>query len=605
MTTKESSAVIQDIRALLGSGSAGSASDAQLLERFHVHYGEPEAELAFAVLVARHGPMVLGVCRRTLADPNDAADAFQATFLVLVRKARSVRVDDSLGRWLYGVSRRVAAKSKAAKAQRAAREESGSGAEPADKDRRPDAGHRELLEAIDEEVEKLPGPYRAAVVLCDLGGLAHATAARQLGCAVGTIESRLSRGRRLLRERLSRRGLAPMTGGFEGLCLRGVPDSLARSTVEVAQRSATASTAISTLFDATMKELAMRKALTTVFGLGAFTVACGLGIAVAPPVKADHDAAKPRERPGATLERPKLEPEWQLAPPARIKPGDTLVIEVLEALPGRPISGERLVRPDGTISLGFYGDLMVAGLNRMEIKSRLVEHLRQFISDDYLGLSRTDPGDLDDPNDDRQVPVDPKDSDRLFVDDTLNYAPRRTATPRTSNDEATRIQPGDQVMIEVLKPLPGRPISGIHSVRPDGTISLGFYGDLKVAGLNHQTIKQRLIAHLGRFLSKEHLGLTRKEAKSGKTIEVEPTESDQIFVTASPNPGNEPHRLTSERTGEKLDRILQSLGELNRPTPPRGRPEPAMANRLEEHDRRLGAIETKLDRLIQAIEGLK
>src|SRR5271155_1258580 len=118
MTHGRSGGVLRDIRTLFGPGTATRLSDAQLLERFAARHAEASAaadaaEAAFAALVARHGPMVLGVCRRALADPNDVEDAFQATFLVLVRRARSVRVGDSLGRWLYGVARRVAAKAQA------------------------------------------------------------------------------------------------------------------------------------------------------------------------------------------------------------------------------------------------------------------------------------------------------------------------------------------------------------------------------------------------------------------------------------------------------------------------------------------------------------
>ncbi|WP_237722611.1 polysaccharide biosynthesis/export family protein [Singulisphaera acidiphila] len=101
-----------------------------------------------------------------------------------------------------------------------------------------------------------------------------------------------------------------------------------------------------------------------------------------------------------------------------VEPPDLLLVEVLEALPGRPISGERLVKPDGKISLGFYGEVYVAGLTTLEIKEKIVLHLRQYVSDDYLGLWRLDPGDPEDPDDDKQVPVDPKDSDRVFVDIT-------------------------------------------------------------------------------------------------------------------------------------------------------------------------------------------
>src|SRR5277367_4541178 len=118
MAKAQSSGLLHHVRTLFGAGVAGGSSDAELLDRFLSRSDAAEdaalaAEAAFAALVARHGPMVLGVCRRALADPNDVEDAFQATFLVLVRRARSVRVGDSLGRWLYGVARRVAAKARA------------------------------------------------------------------------------------------------------------------------------------------------------------------------------------------------------------------------------------------------------------------------------------------------------------------------------------------------------------------------------------------------------------------------------------------------------------------------------------------------------------
>src|SRR5271168_1467604 len=114
MSLDSRSTMIRQFRTLFEAGTIAGLTDGQLLERFL----DSRDEIAFEALVARHGPMVLGVCRRALADPNDAADAFQATFLILVRKAGSVRVDDSLGRWLYGVSRRVAGRARLIAARR-------------------------------------------------------------------------------------------------------------------------------------------------------------------------------------------------------------------------------------------------------------------------------------------------------------------------------------------------------------------------------------------------------------------------------------------------------------------------------------------------------
>jgi len=204
MARVESSAALHHLNALFYEGATGGLTDGQLVERFVVA-DVKSAELAFAALVARHGPMILGVCRRILKDPHDSADAFQATFLVLVRKATTLRVDDSLGRWLHGVSRRIAMQARKAAARRSARQVSALESLQA-----PiyDPAQVELMATLDDEIVRLPAKYRTAGVLCDLDGLTHEAAARQLGCPVGTIASRLSRGRHRLRIGLSRRGFA-------------------------------------------------------------------------------------------------------------------------------------------------------------------------------------------------------------------------------------------------------------------------------------------------------------------------------------------------------------------------------------------------------------
>src|SRR4051794_3256985 len=172
------SAILRDVHTLFDLGTLAGLSDRQLLERF-AGRADAAAEAAFAGLVARHGPMVLGVCRRALHDPNDVNDAFQATFLVLVRKARTVRVEGSLGRWLYGVSRRVSARAKATAAGRSAREVVG-----VDWVTAPDLdpARRELGVVMDEEIGRLPERFRTPVILCDLDGLSYDEAAEQLGC---------------------------------------------------------------------------------------------------------------------------------------------------------------------------------------------------------------------------------------------------------------------------------------------------------------------------------------------------------------------------------------------------------------------------------------
>ena len=184
-------------------------SEWQLLER----YLERRDEAAFEALLARHGPMVLGVCRRMLPDQTDVEDAFQATFLVLVRRARQLGPRDAIGPWLYGVAVRVAlrARSEAARRQRRFKSDTGdfqaicADVPPVD---------RELTEILDQELSRLPPKYRFPIVLCYLEGQTHEEAARQLKWPVGTIKGRLARARELLRSRLMRRGLAPSIGAL-------------------------------------------------------------------------------------------------------------------------------------------------------------------------------------------------------------------------------------------------------------------------------------------------------------------------------------------------------------------------------------------------------
>ncbi|MFI5457571.1 MAG: sigma-70 family RNA polymerase sigma factor [Isosphaerales bacterium] len=235
-----SSALLPHLHTLFNVGVSGALTDGQLLERF-VARDLGTAESAFETLVARHGPMVQGVCRRILRDPHDAADAFQATFLVLVRRAATLQVEDSLGGWLHEVSRRIAMQARSSAARRSAREVPVPGMESMEAPAQdPDRG--ELLAIIDEEIARLPEKYRVAVVLCDLEGLSHPVVARQLGCPVGTIESRLSRGRERLRIRLTRRGLAswaPAIGVVlpDGLAPVSVSRKLVSGVVQAAVRT--------------------------------------------------------------------------------------------------------------------------------------------------------------------------------------------------------------------------------------------------------------------------------------------------------------------------------------------------------------------------------
>lgn len=230
--------VLNQWQRLFGGGTVTGLGDAQLLERFVA--GRDEA--AFAALVNRHGPMVLAVCRGILRDEHDAEDAFQATFLILARKAGMLWVGDSLGGWLHRVGRRVAVEAGRRAARRRAVERN-----VPEIDARIPARDREpgdLLPALHEEIERLPARYRAPVVLCDLERLTRDEAAQRLGWPPGTVAGRLARARALLRDRLTRRGLAPSGAVLAILAAPGstraaVPAALNASAVAASLRFVT------------------------------------------------------------------------------------------------------------------------------------------------------------------------------------------------------------------------------------------------------------------------------------------------------------------------------------------------------------------------------
>jgi RNA polymerase sigma factor (sigma-70 family) len=217
------------LHTLFGAGAMGALSDGQLLERF-LSGRDLTAEAAFTALVERHGPMVLRVCRQMLVDPHDAQDAFQATFLVLVRRADSVEKRDSLASWLHGVARRVAVRVKADATRRRFHESHRAATTAGTSD---DPYRPESWPELHEEISRLPQRYRDPVILCYLEGLTAEAAAQRLGCPRGTILSRLSRARRQLRGRLTRRGMAlPATLLAAGLSPEAATASLLQRTVQ-------------------------------------------------------------------------------------------------------------------------------------------------------------------------------------------------------------------------------------------------------------------------------------------------------------------------------------------------------------------------------------
>jgi RNA polymerase sigma factor (sigma-70 family) len=240
MATTRVGTAVRQLEMLYSVGAFGALSDEQLLDRFKAESGEA-SELAFAVLVERHGPMVLRVCRAALGDEHEAQDAFQAAFLVLARRGGLLHVGESLGPWLYEVARRVAASARATAMRRRERERHAAELRPLAQT----VTYRDLdLERVlHDEIGRLPQRYRTPVVLCLVEGFTHEQAARHVGWPVGTVKSRLAGARERLRSRLIRRGLAPavtLAATIENLssARAAIPASLVEATARVAYRQA-------------------------------------------------------------------------------------------------------------------------------------------------------------------------------------------------------------------------------------------------------------------------------------------------------------------------------------------------------------------------------
>jgi RNA polymerase sigma factor (sigma-70 family) len=233
MATAQMDTVIRHLRRVVLRQDGAGWTDGQLLASFI----EQKDEAAFETLVRRHGPMVFGVCRRVVGNHHDAEDAFQATFLVLARKAASVRPRERVANWLHGVALRTAMKAKTITARRRGREKQVTEM-PEPEAARQDQW-RDLQTLLDQELNGLPENYRLPILLCDLEGKTIKEATQQLGWPQGTLAGRLARGRKLLAKRLASRGVLLSAGSLaavvsQNVASAGVPASLMSSTVKAA-----------------------------------------------------------------------------------------------------------------------------------------------------------------------------------------------------------------------------------------------------------------------------------------------------------------------------------------------------------------------------------
>jgi RNA polymerase sigma factor (sigma-70 family) len=342
---------LRQLRALFAAGTATGLTDSELLERYATKRAlsaeaAAAAETAFEALVDRHGPMVWGICQRVLGDAHEAEDAFQATFLVLVQKAGSVRVDGSLGRWLYGVAHRVALRARS----EAERRRSWRGRPPATLSDDPvaEVELRDLRNAVGEELDRLPAKYRCAVELCHLQGMTYDQAARQLNWPVATVKSRLTKGRLRLRERLGRRGVAPLAAAtaFTGEARAAVPQELVQTTARAAMARTTGafSATVTNLAKGVMKMMMWEKLkLVAVGALVAVGLAAQALSQQAPnggifAARQPQTAAQPAEKPS---EKKVGDRRWVRSLPS----GAIIEVVGISSFPSGP---DTWWRPDGT-----------------------------------------------------------------------------------------------------------------------------------------------------------------------------------------------------------------------------------------------------------------
>lgn len=323
--------VFRRLRRLADPGSNG-LSDAELLER----YSRTTDEAAFELLLWRHGPMVYGVCRRMLRRAEDAEDAFQATFLALVRKAASVRRGASVGAWLYQVAYRVAlrARNRAVACDKPVEELE---AAPSSDD----VDWRDLSPVLDEEVRRLPARYREPVVLCYLEGRTHAEAARELGCPKGTVAIRLLRARKLLRTRLTGRGVTLASGLPVVPFVPPAPAALVSGTLRTAF-GGPVPVRVTVLTEGVVRAMSLTrlKAIAALLLVTAGLMAAGTALvsrAEPPPAAPAAEPNQPAPRP-----TPREDREAVLARVPALRDGQLLVIG-MEIAPGEKVPADRRI----------------------------------------------------------------------------------------------------------------------------------------------------------------------------------------------------------------------------------------------------------------------
>ena len=303
------------LASLFEVGPLAGLSDGELLDRFLERDGLAR-ESAVSALVDRHSAMVWRICRTSVGNDSDASDAFQATFLVLLSRARTIRNRQSVAGWLGGVARKVAANARSNAVRRRVRERAVVGPALVESNPGADLISRELAAIVRDELGRLTDRDRDVVLACDLEGLTETEAAQRLGCPVGTVRSRLHRARTRLRDRFARRGLDPSAalGVLPKLAIDKIPATLAAKTVALAARSGVgvggwakvAPAAAALLIDQSGRNLLMVSMIWTsalVVGIA------GVSSALIPHLGANLMATSPQDPPRAETPTPKTQPD--------------------------------------------------------------------------------------------------------------------------------------------------------------------------------------------------------------------------------------------------------------------------------------------------------
>jgi RNA polymerase sigma factor (sigma-70 family) len=352
--------------------------DGQLLGEFLAHRDED----AFAALVRRLGPMVLGVCRRVLGNEADAEDAFQATFLVLLSKGHALAARPVLGDWLHGVARNTACACRRSRARRRAKERAAAKpearAEPVADDR---------LALLDQELARLPEKYRLPIVLCELEGRTRKQAAADLGWPEGTVAGRLARGRALLAKRLAQRGLTLSAGSLAACVPAGLAASTARAARGVVPVNVTAlvKRVLTTMLLTKLQRVAAVLLLVAILWAGATGV---LAYPTRPGESAPGEAKRKTDLPANSSRKDQGRPEKA----DLVKPRDLLNIHVTGTLPDAPIRGVYQVEASGKVALGVpYGRVVVGGLTLERAEVAIAKHLASFLRALSVSVSRPVP----------------------------------------------------------------------------------------------------------------------------------------------------------------------------------------------------------------------